>query len=127
MAVPFAFTATEIVPWALGLLGFAGALGIGHSLWRGGTGQALSYLREANSVLTDKLEENEDERRILREQLALLETRTSLEPMVAAVIDQFEAHEGRARERHDAQMRHNAAMLNLIDVLGQRLGRDKDL
>lgn len=117
MGALLAVTFAGAIPWVIGLLGLVGTLSLGYQLWRGGTGQALGYLREANEILRDKLDELEADRRILREQIALLETRTSLEPMVAAVIDQFVGHETRARERH-------AATLAVLELVARRLGPD---
>lgn len=110
-----ALTIAQIVPWLLGMLGLVAAAAVGVALFRSGTGQAVAILRSSNEVLESKLQENEDERRLLREQIALLETRTSLEPMVAAVIDQFEGHEQRAKERHDAT-------LVVLQLVAEKLG-----
>lgn len=124
MHVQLANIAAGVGPWVLGLLGLVGAVAVGRAIYRGGTSQALGYLRESNQVLLDKVGDVEADRdkyivelRLLHEQLALLETRTSLEPMVAAVINQFEAHEDRARERQ-------IAVLAVLHLIGDRLGPD---
>lgn len=109
----------KAVPWIVGLCGLIAAAGLGIALFRSGTGQAIAILRDTIEVLEGKLSDNEAERKLLREQVALLETRTSLEPMVAAVIDQFEGHESRASERH-------AATLKVLDLVAHRLGPDPE-
>lgn len=114
-------------PW-IGLAGLAltlvAAIGLGFALWKGQAGPALSYLREANEALVKK-SEAADERaesletklRLVEEANTLLEARTSFEPMVAAVVLQFESHESRAHERH-------LATLRILDLIAARLGPD---
>jgi hypothetical protein len=83
---------------------------VGWYVARGAGGQALSIMREANDVLRDKVTALESQHKADLQQIALLEARTSLEPMVAAVVDQFELHELRAAERHEALLTIAAAI-----------------
>lgn len=117
----------QLGPW-IGLAGLTLtvflAIGLAFLLWKGQAGPALSYLREANEALVKKSEESdkraealETKLRLVEEANTLLEARTSFEPMVAAVVLQFESHETRAAERH-------LATLHILEMIARRLGPD---
>lgn len=85
----------------LNVAAIAGVLGVAYAIFRSG---GFGVVRQANEELRRYKKEAEVEIRNLHQHVALLETKTSLEPMVAAVVSQFEAHEERAAERHEASM-----------------------
>lgn len=82
-------------------------------------GDALNYLKEANTVLTTRCDELENLTRKQAQVIAALEQRTNLEPMVSAVVDQFASHEQRAAQRQ-------VALLRLIEMVAERLGPDSN-
>lgn len=85
----------------LNILALASVLGVAYAIFRSG---GFGVVQKANEELRRHNKEADDKIRDLTQQVGLLETKTSLEPMVAAVITQFEAHEARAQERHEAQL-----------------------
>jgi hypothetical protein len=91
---------------------------IGYYVVRGGGGHALSVLKVANEVLAARVDELERQRRSDEQVIAHLEARTSLEPMVAAVVEQFAHHEARAAERH-------ASLLKLADRVADKVANDE--
>lgn len=85
----------------LNVAAIAGVVGVAFAIFRSG---GFGVVRQANEELRRYRKEAEVEIRNLHQQVAMLEMKTSLEPMVAAVVTQFEAHEERAAERHEASM-----------------------
>lgn len=100
---------------------FTLALVVGAFLFarRTGGGSALSELERANRVLERRLGELDTQHRLDQQQIALLDARTSLEPMVGAVVDQFDRHEQRAAKRHDQAM-------IVWELIAARLGTDPE-
>ena len=96
-----------------------GLLVVGWHVVRGQGGQALAILETTNRVLTDRLAAQERELGHSREQIHQLEARTSLEPILGAIVEQFSAHEQRSAERHQSQM-------HVLDLIAQRLGPDTE-
>lgn len=85
----------------LNIATIAGVLGVAFAIFRSG---GFGVVRQANEELRRYKSEAEVQIRNQDQQIALLEMKTSLEPMVAAVVAQFESHEERAAERHEASM-----------------------
>jgi hypothetical protein len=82
-----------------------------------GGGGALQELERANKVLEGRLGELGRENRNLAQVVGALEQRTNLEPIAAAVVEQFVAHEKRAQQRHEGQ-------LVVLELIAERLGPD---
>jgi hypothetical protein len=133
-----AFNAFGTLP---GWLTVAAVVGAAWAFRRGGGGAAISSLETANRVLTTELEKqrtaSEAQKAIAAEQareIAKLQARTdyatSLATALAPVLEWSTGHEQRAQERHDIQMKsstdQNAAVLNLLALIAERLGPEND-
>lgn len=109
----------------LNILTIAGLIGVAWAAFNSG---GLGVLRQANEDLRRHKKEADAKIRELTQLVGLLETRTSLEPMVASVIEQFQSHEERAQARHevmlDSQTKSTNAMLGVLDLVARRLGPD---
>ena len=114
----------------LNVLALASVLGVAFAIFRSG---GFGVVRQANEELRRYKEEADEKIRVLTAHVGLLETKTSLEPMVASVIVQFEGHEERAQERHEVMLasqqeiaaqhgRSTKATLALLDMIANRLG-----
>lgn len=79
----------------------------------------MGELERANKVLTERLRELALEARQQAQIIGALEQRTNLEPIAAAVVEQFAFHEARAQQRHERE-------LILLDLIAQRMGRDAE-
>lgn len=101
----------------LNVLALAGVLGVALAVFRSG---GFGVVRQANEELRRYRTEAEIEIRNLQQQVLLLEQKTSLEPMVAAVVDQFSNHEERAAERHEATMAAFAGFAAALERIGRR-------
>lgn len=100
---------------------FAGLLAAGAFRWvstHGGS-RALAELELVNSVLEKRLEQVNTEVRQQAQLIGALEQRTNLEPIAAAVVEQFAAHERRAQERHERE-------LIVLDLIASHMGRDAE-
>lgn len=101
---------------------------IGVMVWRGAGGQALSILQEANRVLSDKLREETHELGAARERISELEKTRSLEPIVAAIGEQFRHYEEKTNDRlaeHEKRAQDRAdAHLAVLNLIADRLGPD---
>lgn len=100
-------------------LGAAVALGVFLFARRYGGGAAMGVLSQANTILEKRIAELEALHRRDQQTIALLDARTSLEPMVAAVVTQFGEHERRAQKRHDQAM-------VVWGLIADRLGADPE-
>lgn len=100
----------------LNVLALAGVLGVAFAIFRSG---GFGVVREANEELRRYKAGAEVEIRNLQQQVLLLEQKTSLEPMVAAVVDQFAHHEERAAERHEATMSTYAGFAAVLERIAR--------
>lgn len=108
-------------PTTLLTLGIGAALALGAFLFarRYGGGAAMGVLSQSNAILEKRLAELEAMHRQDQQTIALLDARTSLEPMVAAVVTQFSEHEERAQKRHEQAM-------VVWGLIAARLGADPE-
>jgi hypothetical protein len=108
-------------PLAIAELVITAAIALGAFMFvRGhGGGMALDELVAANKVLEGRVSDLVTQSRRDQQTIALLDSRTSLEPMVAAVVEQFVQHETRAQARHDQAM-------VVWSLIAARLGPETD-
>lgn len=100
-----------------GWLTVVGIVFVGITLWRGGTGTALDTLIATNHVLEDEVKKLRDADRAKDKEIATLQARTDIALALSPLLDWSRTHEIHAQERH-------VAILNVLDLIAQKLGPD---
>jgi hypothetical protein len=115
---------------AAGWLTFAAVAALVVMLFRGGIPGAVGEMRAANEVLTKRLHNLNDEKRDLEKQVAILEGRTDVAVALEPLARSIEAHDERmaswAREHDRRADERHAAILGVLELIAQRLGREPD-
>lgn len=111
---------TQIAPWLILGVGFIGAAWINK---RGQTGDAVTYLQNANKVLHDENAALKRERLGMIAEIAVLREKTDIALALMPLRGQMDSHERRAEERHKRMI----AILGMIaEKMGKELGNTDD-
>lgn len=107
------------------LLGLAGLATLGYGArWKAAAQVAEENARvsaEGREAYRLQAERLHGELGSEREHVARLESTRSLEPVLAAVLDGFSAHEQRAQERHEMNMAQGERHLVLLSQLVEQM------
>lgn len=108
-----------VIGHAAEIIAVIGLAWVGWLYVRGGSAAALGGLQRANRELVRQVRELQTRVDALEIENAQLRGRTDVAEAIAPVVDAVQMHEHRAARRSEA-------LLTVLDMMAQRLGRETD-